>query len=155
MIERELGVVSVPSVYTANMGTADLDGDGAYELYVSIPAPFTTNEEAEILVLSGGLYTGSVDLQTEGDWILLMTTGTVTSSQTSIVPVGDWDGDGTDELVVLQPSFSSDPDATTPPREGRLALMNRPGVGSTDVSVQEYANSWVTDDEQLGSPARC
>jgi hypothetical protein len=152
-IQRALGVVAeVPSVVSTSFSVMDLDDDGKDELGFSIPAMYTDDEESQFLFLAGGRYTGIVALEKSAGWTFVDDDGDGdANSQAGISMVGDLNGNGTNDLLINQFAFSSDPDATDAPTEGRIAFLDVPKAGIYDVSTTEYGNILGTNNGTIGT----
>ena len=98
----------------------DLDNDGSSELGMTIPGTYSTSGNNEVLFLAGGRYSGIQSMEKVASWTFIDDDEDGdTSSVSSMIKVGDIDGNGVDDLLVNQIGFSSNPDATEPPSEGR------------------------------------
>lgn len=152
-IQRTLGVsAGVPSVLSTPLMAIDLDGDGSSELGMTIQSDYSTSGNTEVLFLAGGRYTGIQAIEKSAAWTFVDDDEDGdTSSVSSMMKVGDVDGNGVDDLIVNQIGFSSDPTATEPPTEGRVSMINIPAKGTHDLSDLEYGNALGTNDEALGS----
>ena len=153
-LERELGVTAeVASVVSSGMNVQDFDGDGQDDIAILIPGAYTTSEADEIMVLEGDRYSGTsqfssialwtlADDDTDGDDVAL----------SGITRIGDLDADGVDEWWVSQPSYSSDPDATEIPTEGRGSIITLPTTSGThNLSDVENWTFLGTNDAYFGT----
>ncbi len=146
------GAVTSDNLGSAVAGAGDVNGDGIADLLIGVPSadPAGVNSAGRAQVHFGGRLSAAPDVTIEG-------TGTFEDLGKSVAGLGDWQGDGFDDLLIASP------DADTPTVDaGRVKwvmasryLVQVPnGAETWNVGVLETvkwlgaepADVWLSDD---------
>jgi len=142
-LTMRLGITpDIPTVYSQDVFLADIDGDGAEEIFVNNSFGDDLSEpDGDIHVIAGQRYSTTGDLD---DTLVARITPDSTNAITGGMDMGDVDGDGGNDLIVAEGLYTSD-SADTGGYDGRMVWVDQALFIGGDLDAM--AAGWIDDDQ--------